>query len=515
MYNLVVVDDERIIRTGLSEYVDWNEMGFTLVAAFGDGRDTIEYLARNHADVVLTDIKMVKASGLEVAQYVHENHLPVITVIMSGHRDFEYARSAMEFGARHYLLKPIDNDEMRSVFASIRGELDHRREALDRRNRERHNLDDVIPIIRRQFVQDLLDGRYTDPTEFETILSLIGLSIDPERSRCLVIRLLPIGVDHSNNGDSGMTKIASISSAVEDEEKSLFVTKNGDQALAICRANQDPEWQLQRIQDHLDAVAERLNRTAGVRFEYEIAERYEHLNQLVYRARRRAQQDEPRESSHIGLGHYGAFFSVLENRDRDELHSAVHDLLLHMESMSLVFVQNTIVELFARIIYHYASLGIDLWNLPSGPFDYRDIHTLYSVPAVRDWTIRKLGELMEVIEHRERPQDTLHKALSYIEAHFDDDPSREEVANYVHVNPSYFSRLFRQKTGKTFTEYVTSIRIQKAVDLMGTGAHRIGEIGTLVGYKSANYFARVFKQETGYSPTEYVRKVLDKNPGSI
>ncbi|MHB8061028.1 MAG: response regulator, partial [Ruminiclostridium sp.] len=103
MYKIVVVDDEKTIRKGMCNYIAWNEMGFEVVADFEDGKETIQYISKHTVDVVLTDIEMAQVTGLELAKYIYENKLPIKIVIISGYKEFEYARKAVEYNVEYYL----------------------------------------------------------------------------------------------------------------------------------------------------------------------------------------------------------------------------------------------------------------------------------------------------------------------------------------------------------------------------------------------------------------------------
>ena len=98
MYKLIVVDDEKVIRNGICNYIDWEGMGFNVVASFEDGKEAIEYIENNCIDVVLTDIEMAEVSGLELAKYIQEKQSRIKAVIISGYKEFEYARKAVEYG---------------------------------------------------------------------------------------------------------------------------------------------------------------------------------------------------------------------------------------------------------------------------------------------------------------------------------------------------------------------------------------------------------------------------------
>lgn len=122
LFKLILADDEAIIRRGLS-LMHWEDMGFQLAETFSDGREVIEYLQHNHADVVLTDIVMPHVSGIEVAKWILENKPETRVVLLSGYAEFSDAQKAIEYHVSRYLLKPTDREELFKQFASIHQEL--------------------------------------------------------------------------------------------------------------------------------------------------------------------------------------------------------------------------------------------------------------------------------------------------------------------------------------------------------------------------------------------------------
>ncbi|MCM1224897.1 MAG: response regulator [Lachnospiraceae bacterium] len=124
MYRLIIADDEPLIRAGLYYCNDWKQMGFEVAAMLEDGSDVLKFLEEERADVLLTDICMYQMSGLEAAARIREKYPWMKIVLLSGYREFEYAREAIRCQVYEYLLKPIDYEKLKSVFANIKKELD-------------------------------------------------------------------------------------------------------------------------------------------------------------------------------------------------------------------------------------------------------------------------------------------------------------------------------------------------------------------------------------------------------
>ncbi len=124
MFKLVIVEDEDNIRHSLECFIPWEEMGFQVVGTFSDGSDALAYIKDNPCDAVLTDILMSRMSGLEMIRHLHEMHPQIKVVILSGHSEFEFAREAIAYQVVHYLLKPVDEEELMGVFKGLKEQLD-------------------------------------------------------------------------------------------------------------------------------------------------------------------------------------------------------------------------------------------------------------------------------------------------------------------------------------------------------------------------------------------------------
>ena len=124
MYTLVIVDDEKELLEGLTNYFPWESIGFVVAGSFSDGRSALSYCKAHTVDVVLTDIRMPFMSGLELIEQLRMIENPSLFCIMSAYNDFYYAKKAIGYGVVEYLVKPASFDEITSTFQKIRGVLD-------------------------------------------------------------------------------------------------------------------------------------------------------------------------------------------------------------------------------------------------------------------------------------------------------------------------------------------------------------------------------------------------------
>ena len=128
MYRVLIVDDDPMILDGLCARPEWNAMGFEVAGCAEDGREALEWLVHNRADLVVTDIVMCNMSGLELARALWERGYPARVVLLSAHGEFDYARQGIAYGVAAYLLKPVRHEELLTVLNETASALENRRE---------------------------------------------------------------------------------------------------------------------------------------------------------------------------------------------------------------------------------------------------------------------------------------------------------------------------------------------------------------------------------------------------
>ena len=174
-------------------------MGFQVVGTFSDGSDALAYLKDHPCDAVLTDILMSRMSGLELIRSLYEIHPQIKVVILSGHSDFAYAQQAIQYQVFHYLVKPVDEEELISVFKGLKEQLEERKEELaeaDQENRE------LKQLLQKGFIRDLLSGRISSEQELDVYRKLLNLEQIQKDSRLIVYELTPQAAPETEEGSA-------------------------------------------------------------------------------------------------------------------------------------------------------------------------------------------------------------------------------------------------------------------------------------------------------------------------
>ena len=125
-YSVFIVDDEKLIRMGLRQLIDWNACGFTVCGEAANGRDAIPEIMSKEIDLVLTDIKMPGISGLELAKIIARERPGCYVIIMTGFGELSYAKEAIKANVFDFLQKPVDPEELEASVRRLYGILQSR-----------------------------------------------------------------------------------------------------------------------------------------------------------------------------------------------------------------------------------------------------------------------------------------------------------------------------------------------------------------------------------------------------
>lgn len=523
VYTLIIVDDEKEIRKGLCELVNWEQLGFKLLSSFEDGIDAMEFLRRQPVDVVLTDIRMSEVSGIELAEFISKQNSPTTVAIISGYKEFEYAKKAMEYNVRHYLLKPTKVSDIRSTFAEIKSGLDkkNKEENALRKERDRHR--EVLSALEEQFFMDIVMGALRDPGELKKRLEILDPELDPYNSPCWVIHSIIrdyeeyLGKTWKYGRESFDTALRNFFRGYPDASFYILMPEASEFKLvhiAGTPALSSPEVHLGRLKSSIREIL-------GIKIDFSVENCFKSLYELAnYTKPLKLEQSEYKyqeeaflispdsNSARMTIEKLKMMVSNICEEKPEQVGSLMESLMESMDEMPFQFMQHYIINLFTLLSDRLESLGINIRSA-----DCTKVLEMENREQVKLYCQKTLLRITRQINERGNNSSITHlveKAKDFIAANYHKDISLERVADTVFLNPVYLSRMFKQITGYNFVDYLTELRMQKSIELLEKGNCKIHEISERVGYNSNRYFNMVFKKYTGYTPKEYCRKVLEE-----
>ncbi len=516
MYQVIIADDEKKIRTGLREIVDWNKLGFEVSQVFADGEEVLAYLEYIMPDVILTDIKMANVSGIEVARYVSEHKMPCRIILLSGFHEFELAVDAVRCGVENYLLKPVDLTELKDVFSKLRKKLDEEKAVREVSNQERENMEEMRKILEMQFLEEWMLGAAKEREYIDSRFRIIYPQLDAGNTGCFVFDVEIEDFDHfirniwEYSYDQFEENFKNFLQIYEGNYlfRMIYKKENALRLLAIQCDGQEARLQEKELKVYVDALLEEMKTLFQIRTQYVIRKIYEDMYVTGRTGEVFTKEDALSDETQMEEQIHLMFSNVLTGEYR-RARQLCHSILDRMEEYTAARRNREIYGILSALVQAVSGTNEHLARMLEHYLKENSILELDSETAVRDYCDRIFDYIRaEESEEGYHVDSLVRKARKYISDNIYRDVSREEVARKMYICPSYLSKLFVRETGETYLTYVNRIKMDKAIELLKNPENKSYQIGEKLGYSTPKYFVRLFKAHTGMSPNEYRRKVL-------
>ncbi|NRY49351.1 response regulator [Clostridium beijerinckii] len=120
---VMIIDDEHLIRDLIKNCIDWNEIGMEIVAEASNAVEGLNLINKEKPDIILTDINMPVTDGLDMSKSILERYPDIKVIVITGYNEFEYAKRSIKIGVNDFILKPIDEDELRNSVLKLKDEI--------------------------------------------------------------------------------------------------------------------------------------------------------------------------------------------------------------------------------------------------------------------------------------------------------------------------------------------------------------------------------------------------------
>lgn len=508
MLKLVIADDERVIRETISSMIDWKELGIEVVGLCKDGIEAYNMILDESPDIVLTDIRMPGLSGLELARKITQTDRQIQFIFLSGYEEFDYAREAMEYGIRHYLLKPCSEEKL---MESIRQASQDCLQAK-RRIEEQRRQNEMLRIIQQDAMYHLvMDGIALENMEegrlcrkLEERIEAFGEYQDFERSPCYLYYVYFL---EESFLDETLETIENCERQREDAFAFYGLYVKNTLLLFSC----------ERLEE--EQVKSCLGRAASL---VKIArEEYAHLPELLEKALLKVKRYDVVYVIHnfraIAISnnqnrmHYmQKLYLQLENGSEEQKENSMEELLaMAREASGLESLQT----LSSSICTQLTSLG--LCSMQEMTCFLKCAGQERQLERLREQTLELLERAREELRRKKGEYGGLaERVMDYVEEHLTDpDLTLKKIAEeYLYMNVDYVSRQFRKSTGQKFSQYLTEQRVRKAKELLAyADSSKIQYVAERVGCgNNPQYFSQIFKKLEGVTPGKWAARMQKK-----
>lgn len=532
MISIVIVDDENIIRRGIKSTLDkYGADRYRVVGMAADGDEGLELAEALRPDIVISDIRMNRVGGIEMAREMRRRGIPARVLFLSGFDEFAYIKSAIDLRAENYLLKPVNPRDLLAELDKIAADI-HQEASL------RRQIDENIPAMQQSFLHKLLnDPEATADERLCGDIEFLGLDFAGDRFAVLLFKLDGLNTPRRFEGEMEreLHRYAVINLVREHLEQNyraaIYHLEDGSFALVVssARGAAMTNRRLIEVARQLCAlVKERLGATVtiavggvekgfpGITRSYFMARNLRSYRYLLGKdrvitiadVRALATPDAPglelgmliqQTISHIKLGEAGKAQKALDD---------IEQLVRKSEGVTLSRARVVVVELLVLISKELRPLGDEraedimekIYALSERVLEIETVEDLFGGLKTL------VGQVVQTAfaERGGQQQSLIGKAMAYVEANCASNTlSLQQVAEHVHISPSYLSALFRKIAKVSFSDYLADQRIQKARALLRGSPLKVYEVAELVGYSNPQYFNQAFKKRTGQSPHQY------------
>ena len=482
MYKAFVIDDDYAAIEGVYNSFDWKRLKIEDVVLINTPHNVTDRIKEEKPNVVFIDIEMGELSGLDIIEQAKKEGSDAIFVIVSGHNDFDYARKAIELGAAYYLLKPITTFDVEKVTeiildASKRFKREDISESVD---------SGVMCLMEKDTFRQYIKGISPSTQNIRFIVALSQLRIIDDMLMLLsgaLISYLKIGVD----------KYLFIINSREISENTELMLENLAKVKQVCMG----------MSDEVKGDEYKFYKQAC-----ELAYGY-----FIYQ-----------KWAFYKSGNYpmNSVYKLIENIAKLIEKKNIEKCSLAIRKAPEYFTLNNLNIRHAVELYNAVVLKINAFNYSEVDTEYFSLIGVDELISEYDDIYSMCEELGMIVSEilsnnytNIRSNETarmVKKIIDYINKNYNKKISLELLSKEFYVSVSYLCVILKKITGKTFVDYLTGIRMEKAKEMLRESDLSIIKVAEQVGYVDYFYFNKLFKKYEGITPYQYKKsKEKEKN----
>lgn len=514
------IDDELLVKVGMRSLIDWEKQGFEVVGDAANEEEALKLIEETHPDIVFVDIMLSSTSGLELIRKLREKYGDKINiVILTAYSNFSYAQKAIEFGVDEYLLKLELNE---AVLADCLNKIRSKNSKYPTKDDKHHEID--VDLDTGMLLYEIYKNNFSVARLKEELIKANIIIKGNYSIIALLINEYYYKVDKKLIKNKG--KFASSFKNLVNNIASSFNFNSFNMLfenvyLAVNQGSYNHSV-YKEFYDELNRVVLNYMNVNIIMGISDDCSQYELLPQMMRNAVSAAMRGSISDHGQIvkynnivvdknyiseNLSHQvKEIYKGFIDGDKNKIITTINNIFSNCRDwwLSPEDIQNCLNELlvsFYKVIKAFGgSLGeigekshmIPFWKIER-------IETIDNICAMINEYAVNLYEYINDLRGKNNPIKILQ---GYIEENYTENISLEKAAKIVSMSKSYLSTIFKKVTGINFNEYVMTVKMDKAYELLKTGDLTIYEVAEKIGFNNPNYFSKVFKKYKGISPSE-------------
>lgn len=505
--NVLIVDDDKLFIRKAVEGIDWEEIGIHRVFSAENMQQACTVLETFSVDIVVTDVEMVRGNGLELLSWIAEKKYPVETVVVSGYAHFSYVQKAMEYGCRRYLLKPVSGKELSGVLSEIIRQKKQSRPENQRHFTARWKEPPAGRDSGRSFLDELRERQETCASGDTFCIAVLRILTEQNRGETeqrllmFVIRNVILGLMEESTVSLECIRQES------QEEWTLL--------LRLPQGMEQINDELLRIRDYLKWTAQLTSciYISSSGSPEQLISGYESFRRLctevVFEEQGLIRQSEWEEPAGEPVAPPG-FDAMAEELSSGETASIRERLTEYIRALvdahqatrdRFEELLNGMVRMVKSFIGQNGLSFYQLYDREQYEAECRKaVTSVQRMEGFVEYLVMKLDGSTEIGSKKKQLVELLKR---YISEHISEELTRKKLAQSIHFSEDYVARLFKTETGKSISTYVMEQRMELAKRYIAESSMSISDVAMMVGYSNFSYFSKTFKDYTGKTPNEY------------
>jgi len=524
MLKVVVADDEKRICRLICMLADWSALGMEVVATAANGLEALEAVRTYQPDILITDIHMPGCSGLELIERSKSIQPDLEIIIVSGYAYFDYAQTAIKHGVGEYLLKPIQQQELMASLKKLGQRCRERRSSQAEVQSLKRDYKDQILRLKEQFVQDLMN-KQVENLEREAIRRHYHLSL---RDGAMQMFTLKMDYPPQSFTEASLDVILEKARYILEKllrplcgELSLYLGKTEGCGL-LCFDIQNRGAVRSALRDAVNQLTAQRPMFGAICFTIGLGRRVsdsrllpESLKSARHAAMERllegtgklleADRVAQKVDADLPLQHYQmSARQVIDSLDLEAAKAAVD--LMEQEALAIPGING-------KTLYGLVEAAGKLFLLRCNSPQREEVAAQFELSCQQCSSEKALFSQLRTLQEQQlgwmlqqRDSETarpIRLAKRYVQEHYRESITLEDVCAATGFSASYFSVLFKKETGEGFAKYLTSVRIDRAKELLKETNLPIAEVCREVGYSDTKHFVQTFRKATGLNPGQY------------
>lgn len=530
-----LVEDEMVIRRGIKNSIDWEKEGYIFCGEASDGELAYPMIIKEKPDSLITDIRMPFMDGLELCKLVKKELPNIKILILSGYDEFDYAKEAIRLGVTEYLLKPISSGKLLEALNGVSESIRREKEDKDLVRKYMEEMRENTEHEKQKFFEQMIAGNLSMADALETGKKY-EMNLSAGMYNLLLFRFT-LGEENRKSGELLGEAEYAIEKLTERLEY-VFEFQRGVEGWAFLLMADNEEQMSERVKELSKDLEEIMKNYSTIAYFGGIGQPVARLRELEESFReaeralaarftmelnriisvediRMAQNVDTLDDIEItSFGEIEKTRTMLEkflnNGAEDEIDEFVDVYIneLPEENLKSVLMRQYIIMDAYIVMMSFCEKieGIEGEMQAQSEELKNSMKTIQTLEEIKNYIrmlLKKIIGVRDTISGR-RYSDIIEIAKDQIrKTYMSDEISLNTIAAEVGMSPSYFSSIFSKEMGKTFVEYLTEIRMDRAKELLMCSSMKTSEIGYEVGYKDPHYFSYIFKKTQNCTPKEF------------